>query len=123
VGALYAEKLLLLPPAKFPSGDLWALSGGVGASRAAAVAAARGQFEAEVLAVAAGGMGDGRGTKGLFIFCSFSKTFKVTPAVFGAWVSILRSATLPPRGQLSPGPDHTRVAPRRAATRPTGRPR
>jgi protein O-GlcNAc transferase len=84
---MFAEKLLLLPPAKFPNGNLltkaeeqpWLTDD-------SAKLRLRYEFDREVLANALAPSN----YSSTFIFCNFAKSFKVQPDVFEAWVRVLK---------------------------------
>ncbi len=84
---MFAEKLLLLPPAKFPNGNLltkaeeqqWLTDD-------SEKLRLRHEFDREVLANALAPSN----YSSTFIFCNFAKSFKVQPDVFEAWVRVLK---------------------------------
>jgi len=84
---MFAEKLLLLPPAKFPNGDLLtAAQESQWRTDHSAQQQLRHEFDREVLATALAPSN----YSSTFIFCNFAKSFKMQPDIFETWVRVLK---------------------------------
>jgi protein O-GlcNAc transferase len=84
---MFAEKLLLLPPSKFPNGDLMSRNEVDASDKERGLRwRARNEFAQLVLSI---GLAPAQ-YDSTFVFCNFAKAFKIQPPIFEAWVRVLR---------------------------------
>jgi len=78
---MYSEKLFLMPPCKFPNGDL------VDSEQMSpeGLESLYTEFETEVLSDI-----PRHNRRNTFVFCNFAKYFKISPSMFDIWLGILK---------------------------------